>query len=224
VRIISGKAKGRKLAAVPGSTTRPITDRVKSALFSILGGDMTDSTWLDLFAGTGSVGMEALSRGASGVVFVDRVRRAIETIHRNLEHIGLLERATLVHDDAFRYLRRAEPSLSFDYIYVAPPQYEGLWAKAVQMLDEKPMLNEDGLIIAQIHPKEYHDLHTPHLELVDERRYGSTTLLFYALKEDAAESDATGSEGAADSNATPAVKTSPPAEQGAAAGESGEGA
>jgi 16S rRNA (guanine966-N2)-methyltransferase len=182
VRIISGKAKGRKLASVPGSTTRPITDRVKSALFSILGGDVADSTWLDLFAGTGSVGMEALSRGASSVIFVDRVRKAIETIHRNLDHIGLLEHAELAHDDAFRFLRRAEPDLTFDYIYVAPPQYQDLWAKVLQMLDEKPMLNEDGMIIVQIHPKEFHELATPHLELVDERRYGSTVLKFYTLK------------------------------------------
>ena len=196
MRIISGTAKGRKLAAVPGSTTRPITDRVKSALFSILGGDVAGSTWLDLFAGTGSVGMEALSRGASSVIFVDRVRKAIETMRRNLDHIGLLERAELVHDDAFRFLKRAEPDLSFDYIYVAPPQYQDLWAKVLQMLDERPMLNEDGLIIVQIHPKEFHELHIPHLESVDERRYGSTVLLFYALKNDAAGSagDATTEE------------------------------
>jgi len=183
VRIISGTAKGRKLASVPGATTRPITDRVKSALFSILGGDVADSTWLDLFAGTGSVGLEALSRGASRVILVDRVRRAIETMRHNLEHIGLLDRAELVHDDAFRFLRRAEPGLSFDYIYVAPPQYQDLWAKVLQMLDEKPMLNEDGLIIVQIHPKEFRQLPIPHLELVDERRYGSTVLLFYSLRD-----------------------------------------
>lgn len=182
MRIISGTAKGRKLAAVPGDTTRPITDRVKSALFSILGGDVEGSTWLDLFAGTGSVGMEALSRGAERVILVDRVRRAIETMRRNLEHIELLDRAELVHDDAFRFLKRAETDLTFDYIFVAPPQYQDLWAKVLLMLNERPMLNEDGLIIVQIHPKERHELSIPRLELVDERRYGSTVLLFYALK------------------------------------------
>ena len=208
MRIISGKAKGRRLAAVPGSTTRPITDRVKSALFSILGGDVAGSTWLDLFAGTGSVGMEALSREASSVIFVDRVRRAIETMRHNLEHIDLLERAELVHDDAFRFLKRAEPELSFDYIYVAPPQYEDLWAKALQLLDEKQMLSEDGLIIVQIHPKEFHELPLLHLELVDERRYGSTVLLFYALKDDTAQAREKG--------------TTAPSEAVAGAGQAGE--
>ena len=81
LRVISGKAKGRKLKSVPGETTRPVTDRVKEALFNILAGDVTDSRWWDLFAGTGAIGIEALSRGASFVRFTDLNRAPIETIN-----------------------------------------------------------------------------------------------------------------------------------------------
>ena len=86
LRVISGTAKGRKLKSVPGDTTRPITDRVKESLFDILAGDVVDSTWWDLFAGTGAVGIEALSRGASFVRFTDLNREPIETIKFNLAH------------------------------------------------------------------------------------------------------------------------------------------
>ena len=89
MRVISGRAKGSRLKKVPGDTTRPIMDRVKESLFNILGNDVRDARWLDLFAGTGQVGIEALSRGASEVVFVDKVRPAILTIQDNLKHTRL---------------------------------------------------------------------------------------------------------------------------------------
>lgn len=183
MRIISGTAKGRRLASVAGKGTRPITDRVKSALFSILRGDVEGARVLDLFAGTGSVGLEALSRGASHVVFVERARKALDVVRRNLETTGLLDRAELVHGDAFQYLKHAQLDVPFDYIYVAPPQYQDLWAKALLSLDSRPMLSDDGAIIVQIFFKEHHDLATSHLYLTDQRRYGSTMLCFYALKQ-----------------------------------------
>ncbi len=93
LRVISGTAKGRKLKSVPGDTTRPITDRVKEALFNILAGDVVDSTWWDLFAGTGAVGIEALSRGASFVRFTDLNREPIETIRFNLTQCRFTERS-----------------------------------------------------------------------------------------------------------------------------------
>lgn len=179
VRIISGTAKGRRLYSVPGSGTRPITDRVKQALFNILGPSVIDSRWLDLFAGTGSVGIEALSRGARHVVFVDKAHQAIATLRRNLEMTGLRDRAEIVRGDAFRYLHQATPDAPFDYIYVAPPQYRDMWRQALVALDEKPLLTEKGLIIVQIHPKEWEPLPLQRLALCDQRRYGSTLLLFY---------------------------------------------
>lgn len=184
MRVISGSAKGRKLFSVPGAGTRPITARVKAALFNILGPDIRGATFLDLFAGTGAVGIEALSRGAGKVIFVERARKAVMTIRRNLELTGLRERAEVWAQDAFRFLAHAPKDLQLDYIYVAPPQYRELWAKALLALDEKAhLLAPDGLIIVQIHPKEYEELVTLNLRLVDERRYGSTLLQFYAHKE-----------------------------------------
>src|SRR5690554_4492856 len=106
MRVISGKAKGRKLKLVPGETTRPMMDRVKENLFNILGHGVVGTRWLDMFAGTGQVGIEALSRGASSVVFLDTARPAIRTIHDNLQHTGLSQGAEVLMVDAFGYLGR----------------------------------------------------------------------------------------------------------------------
>src|SRR5512140_1303298 len=104
LRVISGKARGRKLKSVPGDTTRPITDRVKESLFNILAGDVVDSNWWDLFAGTGAVGIEALSRGAASARFSDSNRAPIDTIKFNVEHCGFKSQAEIRQADAFRFL------------------------------------------------------------------------------------------------------------------------
>jgi 16S rRNA (guanine(966)-N(2))-methyltransferase RsmD len=179
MRVISGSAKGRRLRAVPGEGTRPISDRVKEALFDILASDVLDADVLDLFAGTGSVGIEALSRGARRAVFVESGRDALATIQANLRTTGLIAKAEVVRTDVFVYLAN-DPRLSFHLIYVAPPQYEGLWARALKLIAARPgWLAEDGVIVAQIHPKEFEHLALSNLELVDQRRYGSTMLCFY---------------------------------------------
>ncbi len=184
MRVISGSAKGRTLQAVPGDSTRPITDRVKEALFNILGADIVDAQFLDLFGGTGGVGIEALSRGAARAVFVDKNRKAQETIKANLMHTRLIERAEIVRGDAFTYLAgQPEP---FHYIYIAPPQYQRLWVNALKLIDAQiAWLAEDGEIIVQIHPKEYEDLPLQNFEVIEQRRYGSTMLVFYEHKQEA---------------------------------------
>jgi 16S rRNA (guanine(966)-N(2))-methyltransferase RsmD len=179
LRVIAGQAKGRKLLRVPGSATRPISSRVKEALFGILGSDIEGAAFLDLFAGTGSVGIEALSRGASKVVFVDRSRKAIDTVRRNLQITRLAGRAEVIHRDVFRFLEMTPASLLFDYIYVAPPQYQDLWDKTLLALNDKPLLAMDGLIVVQMHPKEFRQIDMPRLQPVQQRRYGSTLLCFY---------------------------------------------
>jgi 16S rRNA (guanine966-N2)-methyltransferase len=184
MRVISGRAKGRKLKMAPGDSTRPITDRVKENLFNIYGPAVQGSRWLDLFAGTGQVGIEALSRGAAEVLFVDNAREAIRTIYDNLRHTGLTEGSTVLRQDAFAYLRQAA-NRRFDVIFVAPPQYKGIWSRVLAELDQEPEshLAEDGVIIVQIDPNEYEEVTLQQLELVDQRRYGSTMLCFYELKE-----------------------------------------
>ncbi len=179
IRVIAGKAKGRKLKQVPGDGTRPVTDRVKEALFNILSPVVTGSSWLDVFAGTGSVGIEALSRGAAHVVFIDNARLAVKTIHENLAITGLAAEARVVRADAFDYLGRP-PSRRFDVVYLAPPQYLGLWKDALLRLDERPdWLNPDAIVVVQIDPKEQEAVTLHTLEAYDERKYGRTLLWFF---------------------------------------------
>lgn len=182
MRVISGKARGRKLKLVPGDSTRPIMDRVKENLFNILGDFVPDSRWLDLFAGTGQVGIEALSRGAEHVYFVDKVTPAVRTINSNLRHTGLEEDATVLQRDAFRYLENPQGA-PFDLIYVAPPQYLGMWSEILLIIDQRPqgLLTPDGLVVVQIDPKEDEAQELANLVETDRRRYGSTLLLFYEL-------------------------------------------
>jgi len=183
MRVIAGQAKGRRLKPVPGDTTRPITDRAKEALFSILGDAVDGARFLDLFGGTGAVGIEALSRGAAHATFVDLEPRAVATIRANLAHTGLEGAARVVRGDAFALLRK-DRRAAYDIIYIAPPQYKGLWRTALLAIDAAPdALSDEGLAIVQIHPREEQkDLALANLVEVDRRLYGSVRLLFYAKR------------------------------------------
>jgi 16S rRNA (guanine(966)-N(2))-methyltransferase RsmD len=147
-----------------------------------LGDFVPGSRWLDLFAGTGQVGIEALSRQAAEVIFVDNVYAAIRTIKDNLRHTQLARDAKVLKMDAYSYLE-SPTGAPFDLIYVAPPQYKEMWHKVLFILDRQPpaYLNPDGLVVVQIDPKEYHDLELVNLIESDQRRYGSTLLCFYEL-------------------------------------------
>lgn len=181
-RIIAGKARGIRLIPVPGDSTRPITDRVKEALFNIISTDIVGSTFLDLFGGTGSVGIEALSRGANSCLFLDINSKAITTIKENLIKTRTEESSRVIQSDALRFLSSPHKN-AYDYIYIAPPQYKELWVKAISLLDENiAHLSEDGWVIVQIHPIEYVELELNHLTEFDQRKYGSTLLIFYERK------------------------------------------
>jgi len=182
LRVVSGKAKGRTIAGVAGRGTRPITDRAKCALFSIVGEPVRGSLFLDLFAGTGQVGIEALSRGAAGAMFVEQSPIAVRTIYRNLKTTRLDAGARVVRADVFKFLWwQAEP---YDYIFVAPPQYHGLWRGALELLDHHTgWIGEDGWVIVQIHPREFEDLSLKNLLLFDKRTYGGVQLCFYGRRE-----------------------------------------
>src|SRR5690606_36766391 len=131
------------------------------------------SRWLDLFAGTGSVGIEALSRGADSCVFLDMSREAVRTIQENLKITGHEDRATVYRVDAFAFLE-SEPGVReepFEVIYIAPPQHMGQWRRAVELIDQKTgCLHPDGLRIVQIDPSEYEELQHRNLEKTDERK------------------------------------------------------
>ena len=180
LRVIAGKARGRKLKSVPGNKTRPILDRIKENLFNILGDWVRGSRWLDLFAGTGSVGIEALSRGAEYCLFLDTSRSAIRTIHENRRITGLGEGGEVKRTDAFTFLGNDPGDGGFELIFIAPPQYKGMWRKALEMIDARPgWLLPDGIAVVQIDPREYEDVSLQYLELYDQRRYGNTMLCFY---------------------------------------------
>jgi 16S rRNA (guanine966-N2)-methyltransferase len=180
VRVIAGSARGRRLAAVPGEGTRPITDRAKEALFAILQLRVPGARVLDLFAGTGAVGIEALSRGAAWCDFVDLAPPALRTIRANLTHTDLGTRARVMRREALAFLaERAE--VPYDLVYVAPPQYRGLWRRALEALDARPAwLCPDALVVVQIDPREDEPLDLACLAEIDRRRYGGVCLLFFA--------------------------------------------
>jgi 16S rRNA (guanine966-N2)-methyltransferase len=195
MRVVTGEAKGRKLKAPRTTGTRPIIDRVKTALFDILSTRVEDARFLDLFAGTGSVGIEALSRGAASATFIEMSHSVLKLVRENLKITGLADRAETIHADAFKFLQSyaADRNTSagntkqreYDILYVAPPQYHEMAARALGILDTSPLVAESGLVIIQIHPKERTGVAAvplTRLELTDERKYGSTLLMFYQMK------------------------------------------
>lgn len=181
MRVIAGSARGTRLLGPPSGTgARPITDRAKEALFSILGPSLGGARFLDLFSGTGAVGIEALSRGAAEAVFVERHPAMVRTLRQNLERTGLAGSARVVRADVFDFLRR-DPE-GFDVVYVAPPQYRRLWADALELLDRRPAwVAADGRVVVQVHPVELEEVGLASLRLTDRRDYGKVTLSFYEL-------------------------------------------
>ncbi len=187
LRVIAGSARGMKLKPVPGDSTRPIMDRVKESLFNIIGEDIIDSVFLDLFGGTGSVGIEALSRGSEHVVFIELDKKAIRTIKDNLTHTKLIQRATVVQRNAYTVVDQS-PDRLYHYVYVAPPQYKGIWVEILQKIDANIAWHHDEtVVIVQIDPKEYREydgnINLKHLVEYDKRKYGHTMLLFYEFVE-----------------------------------------
>ncbi|MEE9604580.1 MAG: 16S rRNA (guanine(966)-N(2))-methyltransferase RsmD [Candidatus Scalindua sp.] len=188
MRVISGKAKGARLSALSSKGTRPILDRVKESLFSILGDFVVDSVVLDVFAGTGSLGIEALSRGAKRCLFVDNNIHAVQVIKKNLQDTRFLEMAEILEKDAFALSAfLTDKCMKFDLILVAPP-YRLIDAdskdreKIFTLLDEcasRQILNGSGIIVLQHHKKQIvSQKNFKHLKVVDERRYGNTQLTF----------------------------------------------
>ncbi len=184
LRVIAGSAKGRRLKLVPGDTTRPIMDKVKEALFSILGRSVIDAAFLDLYAGTGSVGIEALSRGAKQAFFVEREKAAVQTIQSNLEITGFTDKAIVRRGDVLAFLARPPQQVGlYDFIYIAPPQYKNLWLDTIKALDtHSAWVGDDTAIIIQIDPSEHKDTTFDHLEEYDQRIYGKTMVWFLRKK------------------------------------------
>ena len=179
VRVIAGTAKGRRLRTPRTRETRPVTDRAKESLFNILAPRLPGSDFLDLFAGTGGIGIEALSRGCAHATFVERSASALADIRYNLELTRLAGNAHVVAGDVFGYLRGA-PS-PFDVIFVGPPQWHGLWPRTVQLLDQRPgWLAADAVVVAQHDPAESAEIPLEHLRMSSVRTYARVRFTFFS--------------------------------------------
>ena len=176
MRVITGTARGRRLKELEGMETRPTTDRVKEGLFSALQFDIEGRRVLDLFAGTGQLGIEALSRGAECAVFVERRRDALQVIRENLEACGMTDKARVVNGDAMSYLKSGE---KFDLIFLDPPYASGLLEQALEEIVRFDICRRHGIIVAEsAADKTLPALAGPYA-LYREYRYGKIKLTVY---------------------------------------------
>jgi 16S rRNA (guanine966-N2)-methyltransferase len=179
MRVIGGTARGRKLVGPSSEGTRPLSDRAREALFNILGPGIRGERVLDLFAGTGAVGVEALSRGAVSATFVEQGRDALGDIRTNLSTLGFDQQGSVVAGDALGFIVRTREQ--FDVIFAGPPQWAELWSKTLVAIDQRDqVLADGGLLVTQLDPAE--DTGDPELAAltrVEERTYGRTRLLFH---------------------------------------------
>lgn len=174
MRIITGIAKGCQLKTPKGMSTRPTSDRVKESLFSILGNEVLDVRVLDLFAGTGSLGLEALSRGAESAVFVDKATSDI--ISDNVRHCHLEDRSEVLKGDVFAIMQRlAGRGKQFDLVFCDPPYHVGLWQKAMMVLADGALLADRALLIVESGGDENDIPELPQFKLLKNQRYGKTT-------------------------------------------------
>lgn len=181
MRVIAGTAKGRRLKGPSGTVTRPITDRIKEALFNIIGQRLLGSIFLDLFAGSGSVGIEALSRGATRVVFVDNSPAAIKTIRENLAACKFESGFEVYRNDVFKAIPiLVRRGLSFDFIYMDPPFTElRVFAEVLQAVDQVPILAAEGIAIIRLPRKYTLSVTLENLEQCRSDNYGESTLVYY---------------------------------------------
>ncbi|MCI5148379.1 MAG: 16S rRNA (guanine(966)-N(2))-methyltransferase RsmD [Candidatus Electrothrix sp. MAN1_4] len=187
MRITGGSARGRQLIRPKAGWRfiRPTGDRVREALFSILSNEVVGSTVLDLYAGTGSLGLEALSRGAGTAVFVDQSRQALELIHGNLKNCFPVANASLQQfnlsrtDSIERLHRKISVQLLFDIIFLDPPYEKKLAEQTLAMIERGTLLKENGFVVAEERASEHLAEQYGTLTLVTHRSYGETGLWLY---------------------------------------------
>ncbi len=150
VRVVSGVCKGRPLKAVPGNSTRPTTDKVKEALFNMIGPYFDGGIGLDLFAGSGGLGLEGLSRGMEKVIFVDRDAKAIQVIHENIQACRFEEQTEVYRNDAGLALKALiKREISFDYIFLDPPYKKQQLVSLMEKVDNRDLVKPNGMIICE---------------------------------------------------------------------------
>ena len=174
MRVISGKARGSSLFSLEGLHTRPTTDRVKEAMFSIINFHIQDALVLDLFAGSGALGTEALSRGAQKCVFVENDRKALEIVKKNLDKTNLSDYAESVFADYKTYL--ASSTSQFDIILLDPPYNQKMCDGALEMIYAKNLLKDNGIIVCET---DFDETIDTRFKMKKDYKYGKTKLSVY---------------------------------------------
>jgi|SRR5690625_1658779 len=176
MRVIAGDLKGRRLEAVPGKQTRPTSDKIKEATFQIMGPFFYGGRCLDLFAGSGSLGIEAISRGMDYTVFIDKQSKAIHTIYKNIKTMKIEEQTEVARMDAFRGLRvTAKNKAKFDLIILDPPYEKVDYTKVLNEIIEQKLLNDGGMIYCEHDPSKDLPQNLGDLQVIKQTNYGQTT-------------------------------------------------
>lgn len=181
MRVISGKARGTKLSSIESLSTRPTLDRVKESLFNIIQNNLRDAVVLDLFAGSGQLGIEALSRGADKAYLCDINRDAVKMIKQNLEKTKLKDKAVVINEDYKRALRTLNTNEKFDIIFIDPPYKEDIAVDSIIYIIHESRLKENGIMIIETDEIE-RDLREinkiENIKIIDQRKYGRASLIF----------------------------------------------
>lgn len=178
MRIISGTARGTKLYTLEGQITRPTLDRVKESLFNIIQKEIPNSTFLDLFSGSGAIGLEAASRGAKKVILCDKAKEAIQIINKNIEKTHLKEKIELYNLD-YEIVINTKLNEKIDIVYIDPPYHSDFAIKSVELLIKNNQIDRNTTIIIETdEEKIIQELKKMKIEITNTRKYGRATLIF----------------------------------------------
>lgn len=182
MRIISGKARGTKLVTLEGTNTRPTLDRVKESLFNIIQNQIPESTFLDLFSGSGAIGLEAISRGAGKAILCDNSKKAIEIIKKNIEKTHF-EKQIEIYNNEYDFVLNNQINEPIDIIYIDPPYKTELAYKAITLLIKNNLLKEESIIIVETdEEKIIKKISELDIDMIDKRKYGRANLIFLKKK------------------------------------------
>lgn len=194
MRIITGKAKGKKLFTLEGDATRPTSERIKGAIFSAIQFDIEGRRVLDLFAGSGQMGLEALSRGATGATFIDSSREAMEIVKKNARVTGFFDNGKYIVSDGANYLRKSAGREKYDLVFIDPPYAMNLCKKSVEALLRYDVLRDGAIVVLESGEEEINLEVEPYsaFEVIKSTSYGKKTAVNILLYRKSAETEAEG--------------------------------
>ncbi|ARC85697.1 RNA methyltransferase, RsmD family [Clostridium argentinense CDC 2741] len=184
MRVIAGKAKGKKLLPPEGMGTRPTLDRIKESIFNIIQNRVRDAVSIDIFSGTGSLGIEAASRGAKHSYLIEKGDSSYNLLKKNVENLKFQDICTTLKGDCYQYLEGfGKEKKVFDLIFIDPPYAKEMIPPAIELISKYHLLQREGLIITKIDSSEIIYEGNDKIILIDKRKYGNTTVCFYEYKE-----------------------------------------